>query len=281
MLHVSGRLGEGTLPTELTALFDQYWQNAQTIEKHQAESYREVWKRKQASLHKLTDRYGDDLGGGERPNKPAIDSSVMSMSWKKFFDAVKSDSHHGFKKRCDLLERVKQGFLDYPSYGVMPDWLRKTIAGLPNREEPNWGWFGSNKGAFKFKHEIQVYNPLISQAIDNIPLSGTVTREQYNHYIEFFQQSTPEVSNGIATASRLLTLKRPDQFVTLNARNNQGLCDDVGIKKTGMTYERYWVVIERIMDTPWWNEPRPKDKTQARVWDGRVAMLDTIFYRPK
>lgn len=49
-----------------------------------------------------------------------------------------------------------------------------------------------------------------------------------------------------------------------------------------MTYERYWdEVIERIMDSPWWNSPRPNDETEGAVWDGRAAMLDVIFYEPE
>jgi hypothetical protein len=48
-----------------------------------------------------------------------------------------------------------------------------------------------------------------------------------------------------------------------------------------MTYDRYWdEIIERIMDSPWWNSPCPQSETDAIVWNGRAAMLDAIFYKP-
>lgn len=46
-----------------------------------------------------------------------------------------------------------------------------------------------------------------------------------------------------------------------------------------MMYDRYWdEIVERIMDAPWWNAPRPTRSLEAAVWDGRAAMLDSIFY---
>jgi len=64
-------------------------------------------------------------------------------------------------------------------------------------------------------------------------------------------------------------------------KNKKALCQDFEIKQSGMDYERYWEeIIERIIDSAWWNEPRPKNPLDRTVWDGRAAMLDAIFYRP-
>ena len=92
-------------------------------------------------------------------------------------------------------------------------------------------------------------------------------------------QAFPNGGHGAAVASRLLAMRRPDQFVCLDSANRARLCGDFGITQNGMDYARYWEeIIERIRDAPWWNAKRPADRIQAAVWDGRVAMLDTIFY---
>ncbi len=91
----------------------------------------------------------------------------------------------------------------------------------------------------------------------------------------------PDGGNGIATASRLLALRRPDQLVCFDSKNRVDMCKSFGIMPTGMDYERYWEeIIERILDSPWWLSDRPGTKREAAVWDGRAAMLDSLFYRP-
>jgi len=39
-------------------------------------------------------------------------------------------------------------------------------------------------------------------------------------------------------------------------------------------------VVCRIMDSAWWNSPKPKQNEKEQAWLGRAAMLDAIFYQP-
>jgi hypothetical protein len=159
--------------------------------------------------------------------------------------------------------------------------LRKTVAGLPNDFNDHWGWFGSMKGAGCFHQAVIENNPHLSAALDLIPLDGGVTREHYNSYVKEFIKAFPDGRHGVGVASRLLALKRPDYFVCLDSKNKAQLCKDFDIKQTGMTYERYWDdVVCRIVDSVWWREPKPTDRKAIRVWLGRAAMLDAIFYQP-
>jgi len=49
-----------------------------------------------------------------------------------------------------------------------------------------------------------------------------------------------------------------------------------------MDYERYWdEIIQRILDSPWWNSEAPNSNDALRVWNGRAAMLDVIYYNDK
>jgi len=269
--------GVGDDPTsvrdEIVSLIDRYWEMAKPIKKSEATAYREVWNRKQPALRRLTGQYGSS-----NTEKPLTASSVMSMAWDKYFNAVKVDRHHGFEKRCELLATVARAFAEYRTFALMPLPLRKTIAGLPNDEETRWGWFGSMQGA-GYYHQAVNNNKHLSKALDEIPLRGMVTRSEYEKYIAEFLKAFPNGRHGVGIASRLLALKRPDQFVCLDSKNQRGLCRDFGIVQSGMSYDRYWgEIIERIIDAPWWNSIRPNNAKEAAVWDGRAAMLDAIFY---
>ncbi|SEQ10771.1 HKD family nuclease [Azotobacter beijerinckii] len=270
--------GEGTDYShgkdEILSLIDSYWSISKEINEDDATAYREIWSTKQSDLSRLSGQYGSRAAA-----KPPTESSVMSMSWAQYFKEVKSDSYHGFDHRCNLLEFVHRAFLNHPTFESMELTLRKTIAGLPNGLDERWGWFGSMKGAGYYHQAINNNNPYISKALDAIPLHGTVTREQYNNYIKDFIKAFPNGRHGVSIASRLLALKRPDQFICLDSKNRRKLCTDFGIPSSKMDYDRYWEeVIERIMDTPWWRSRRPIDSQEMQVWDGRAAMLDAIFY---
>jgi hypothetical protein len=137
------------------------------------------------------------------------------------------------------------------------------------------------KGAGYYRQAVNDNNPHLSRALDKVPLQGLVSRSQYEEYLEEFIKAFPKGRHGIATASRLLALKRPDQFVCFDSKNQRELCNNFGIKQTGMDYERYLdEIVDRIIDSPWWNAPRPNNKRDGDLWDGRAAMLDSIFYRP-
>ena len=84
----------------------------------------------------------------------------------------------------------------------------------------------------------------------------------------------------IATASRLLAMKRPDVFVCFDNENKSKLCKDFGITQSNMTYERYWdEIIERIFDSEWWNSPKPdENEKNIGIWRGRAAFLDSLYY---
>ncbi|MCU1303626.1 MAG: hypothetical protein JWQ87_3910 [Candidatus Sulfotelmatobacter sp.] len=264
-----------SLETEIVSLIDLYWPRATRATKTSALAYRTLWLRKLPALRRLSGEYGKT-----KARKLPVDSSVMSMSWKLFLAAVKKGQFHDFGERCELLQLVQSAFLKHRDFASMQLGLRQTVAGLPNDYDRRWGWFGSMKGAGYYRQAINANNPHVSRALDKVPLQGLVTRTQYDEYLEEFVKTFPKGRHGIATASRLLAMKRPDQFVCFDSKNQAELCKNFGIKQTRMDYERYWdEVVERVIDSPWWNVPRPNNRTESGVWDGRAAMLDSIFYR--
>ena len=276
MFHISSADSPSDIQSQLKNQIEEYWEQGEVVTAQSASAYRALWKAQQKALKRVSGSYSSGA-----KSKAPIHTEIMSMSWPTFFKAVKSDPYHGFDKRCDLLDLVRKAFRESTAYSAMDLGLRKTIAGLPNDFNEHWGWFGSMQGAGYFHQAVNNNNPHLSAALDLIPLNGTVAREHYEDYIREFVRAFPVGKHGVSLASRLLALKRPDYFVCLDSKNKTKLCKDFGIKQVGMTYERYWDdVVCRIIDSVWWNEPKPSDRMAARVWLGRAAMLDAIFYQP-
>ncbi len=74
----------------------------------------------------------------------------------------------------------------------------------------------------------------------------------------------------------------PFYFVCFDAANRHGLCEAFGIMLNGHDYEGYWdSIVERILISQWWSSPRPKEPQEIKVWDGRAAFLDSLYYKPR
>lgn len=263
---------------ELQALINGYAQYARTVTGSEAERYRHLRESKKPELRKLMNQYGE-----QTTRKPAIESVVMGMDWDSYLAQIKKDKQHGFNERLDLLDWIQQAFASASRFKDIDSQSRRVIAGLPNQIMESAAWFGSMQGAGIFKNVV-IEHPLhLSNALDAIPSSGTVTRAQYQRFIKEFRKAFPNGGDGIGTTTRLLSMKRPDQFLCVDSANLKRLAKDVGINRADLLdYNRYWdEIVERIMDTPWWKSKPPTKDADLRAWKARAAMMDALFYEPK
>jgi len=211
------------------------------------------------------------------------------MSWIKYRKIVKLSDSHDFKRRLDVLNKA-QSLLNSNSVQSFSDLDildRKAIAGIIGENEKagtqlesyDWGWFGSMVGAGVFKNRILENDKNLSLALDHIPTTGDVSEDNYNAFIEDFQKAFKgsKRKGGVPTASRLLAMKRPDQFVCVDKLNRKNLSKDLGFTASSLDFEMYWSeIIEPIMQSSWWQSPRPSG-IDGKLWDARVAMLDAIY----
>jgi hypothetical protein len=59
-----------------------------------------------------------------------------------------------------------------------------------------------------------------------------------------------------------------------------GLYKAFGISKN-VSLDNYWPkIVERIVDSAWWNAPEPPEGLERRIWACRAAFLDVRFYEP-
>ena len=265
----------GDILEEVNKLIGECWDDAQRFTKDELENYRIIWKNQRPKIESLSGAYGSAL----KKSKPIYQASITSMTWKAFMKGVKHEKGDALKNRLELLHICKVLFKRTSHFNQMTEDERKFIAGIPNKlgEGIDWGWFGSMKGAGIFKNRIKENDSNVSKALDQIPQTGQVTKVHYDKFIDYYSKACP--GKYIATASRLLAMKRPDMFVCLDSKNASNLCKDFGINISGMTYARYWSdIIERIFDSEWWLNPRPNSHLERQINDSRAAFLDALYY---
>jgi HKD family nuclease len=261
-------------------LVDQTFSDGKTFKKSDLEKYRIAWKNHRQKIKSLSGQYGSK----KRNPKPIHEVPIMNRSWADFMNEVRNETSHGLNRRLRVIEIAKSLFDKVDHFNELTEDERKFIAGIPNKLDidgaEDWGYFGSMKGAGIFKNKIKANDRNVSKALDQIPLSGQITKKHYENYIKYFTQTF--TGNYIATATRLLCMKRPDTFVCFDSKNRSTLCKDFGIIQSEMDYERYWDdIVERIYDSDWWQNPNPKNDTEEKVNEARAAFLDSLYYEER
>lgn len=258
-------------------LVNQTFSDGKTFSKSDLDKYRITWKNHRQKIKSLSGQYGSK----KRKPKPIHEVPMMNRSWDKFMKGIRNETSHGLDGRLRVIEIAKNLFDKVDHFKELTEDERKFIAGIPNKLEidgaEDWGYFGSMKGAGIFKNKIKENDKNISKALDQIPLSGQITKKHFENYIKCFTQTF--TGNYIATATRLLCMKRPDTFVCFDSKNRSTLCKDFGIVQSEMDYDRYWDdIVERIYDSDWWQNPDPKNETEERISEARAAFLDSLYY---
>jgi len=217
--------------------------------------------------------------------KSPMDVDVFKITWQEFFQRVQSEQNIGKRGRIEVhgrmgvLKAARDRFHSHPHFRDLSEEARKEIAGfVVGDDEFRWTLFGSMKGAGYFKQAINQNNEYISLALDQIPLTGSLSNKQYRGFAELFEKALESGGAGIATATRLLAMKRPDYFVCLNKKNKDGLCGAFGVPKN-IRLDNYWdLIVERIINSVWWRSEEPTDPEELAVWNGRAAFLDSLFF---
>jgi hypothetical protein len=207
--------------------------------------------------------------------------TLETMNWNEFFEAIKRErDEHGnstLDRRLYVLDQAKKRFQQHGHFKDMPPVTRYEVAGIVLDRNSDHGWFGSMFGAGRFKAAVKRNDPHLSRGLDHIALSSSVTSRHYFAYAKEFKTAFRKGGGGLATATRLLTMKRPDVFVCLDKENKSRLCEAFDIPQT-VTFVSYWDVVKRIQSCRWWKARRPASEPDALVWDGRAAFLDALFY---
>ena len=207
-----------------------------------------------------------------------MNSDIYALKWEDYYKKIINSNRQSLKKRLKVLQKIKNFFNEDKSFSIFSDTQRQQVAGLRKNKESVWRCFGSMCAAGKFYEHIN-NNIHISNALDHIPTTGIVNKKDYDKFIEEFKLAFVDGGDGIATASRLLAMKRPDYFICLNSKNRNGLRKDFNLS-SNIRYEEYWNnLITIIIDSVWCSSSCARDNSEKQIWQFRVAMLDIIYYQ--
>ncbi len=262
--------------TELFDALDEYWDKTPVIDKSDLKAYRQAWKRKRPIVQKLGGKFGpentDQGDGGKSP----LEISGLSKTWQEYFNCIKMKDKN-LATRLKVIQSARNLFDNHVHFCDMNDINRQKIAGVIGKKDDgvDYLFFGRMTSVRTLPDIINNNNKHLSRALDLIPLDGDISKEIYLKYMDQYRKV---FSTGIAIATRLLAMKRPDIFVCLTSRNKGRLYKDFGIQKD-VTEVTYWdSIIERIKESTWWDTPCPKSQIESEVWQARAAFLDSIYY---
>ena len=218
----------------------------------------------------------EDADGGSRLGQ-SVD--LVSLSWSEFVARVRAEQHPPghplMQERLQVIREIRQLFAQAAHFCDLTYAGRRKIAGLVKNANPDFLLFGSMQAVGLFKQAIKDNNKGISLALDEIPLDGEISRDQYERFTDSFLKAFKR--SGMALASRLLAMKRPDTFVCVNNENREGLFQAFRLSPS-RDAKVYWDLIERVRACTWWKAPPPATGDEQDVWSARAAFLDALFY---
>lgn len=264
---------------DLRKSITERWRKAAIIDDKWLHAYSANRRRIEPSLKELRRWVPTSM-----PRSEAGKTRTQDIQWDAFVALVKKDKTPGIKHRLRVLEEIAKLFRKSDTFKDLPTDDRKSISGtLAQTDGVSWKLFGAMTACPSFAGLIIRKPDRLSEALDCIPFAGPVAHANYERYVEVFMSAFVDTqkSGGLATGTRLLTMKRPDQFVCVDGPNKRGLCADFGQAPTTLSLANYWDrIIEPMRQTNWWLHARPLDPTERRIWDCRAAMLDAIHYDP-
>ena len=178
------------------------------------------------------------------------------ISWRHTIDVLR-----------DILTRMDLADLD--------DHDRRRVLGLARGG--GWGLLGrmrNNSVDTVFGHNAQDIQEILREVAgaddDAFP---DLAFEAYEWMREF-----DGIGEGIAT--RLLSLARPDRFVSVNDGSRDRLARYSGLApRTLGRMDNYRKLLEIIYDKYWFRAAEPDNRLQASIWRMRAALLDCFVYR--
>lgn len=258
------------------------WRSAEVIDEDFVASYIANQRRVGNAL--------DELGKFIRLKKPAKIAKSANykdpsfMSWSEFVELVRADKTHGMESRLSILDRARMLFASGNSFKNFTEIQQKCVMGLLKPQMLDgldWGYFGQMSSHGLFSTALKEDPVGISRALDRIPLMGPVRRSDFDGFLSLFRSVLGASDGWVGLGTRLLAMKRPDYFVCICKPNKRQLADAFSTKYSTINLENYWErIIEPMHLMPWWQQDMPADEVEQKVWAGRAAMLDAIYYDP-
>jgi len=206
--------------------------------------------------------------------------------WPIFSDYIKQQQFHVLDERLKLLNYINE--LKQTPLAEMIEEDRLAFVGKHTQKHDHSvynfdvEWFAATKGAKVFQQLVQQSPSLFDQAIAHIPLTGDVTFDHYQKFVTDYQAIFQQVGEKapLAAATRLLAMRRPDQFVALTNAKIELFCQGLGIAKFDKhDFLSYWQdMIATIRSCAWWHQAEPEQAEEIPLWQNRAILVDVFLF---
>lgn len=227
----------------------------------------------------------------------AISSSQLKMTriapWPIYADFIKQQSTLlSVPERLALLSHIKE-IREKSLAELLPEDKLAFTGKHSNKHDPSVynfdvEWFAATKGAKLFHQLINEKPDAFDTALAHIPLDGEVTFSHFeqfvNQYSTIFSNFTDNKPEGekapLAPATRLLAMRRPDQFIALTNAKIGLYCQGFSIAKFDKyDFKSYWFdLITTMRSCAWWMQPQPEGETELMLWHNRAIFVDCFFF---
>ena len=213
--------------------------------------------------------------------------------WPIFVAFIEQQSQlHALEERLALLNYVRD--LEQTPLAKMTELDRLVFAGKHTNKHNHTVYnfdielFASTKGAKIFNNLFAEQASDFDEALSFIPLTGDVTPAQYQQFVSaykaIFSAYTKVKEKGekapLAPASRLLAMRRPDQFIAVTNAKIDILCQGLGIVKfNSFDFESYWQdLIGTLRTFSWWHQSQPSEAREFEIWQARAILVDLFLF---
>lgn len=226
-----------------------------------------------------------------------LEKSIKDMEWSEYYSLLLEKGNY-LDERLNLLAKAKEYF-EQNTFEDMTEEQRKNIAGVRKSglhdNVDNWFLFGHMPSSL-FANRVSENDTKcldnkkiksfvrISRALENIDFKNESNKQNFEKYIKYFEDNKG-CGYGLSTVTRLIAIKRPDEFFCITAvdtkkkGNAKELYKNFNIEKPIKNYTEYWnKIIEPVRQSPWYKSDKPTDTKELQVWNNRVALMDALFY---
>ena len=219
-------------------------------------------------------------------------SNNLNLSWDDYYQLV-NQLPTSFKIAPSLkLLNLADGLMNQLNSGLLESTLieRFLIGGVADKNTiKEFGLdtelLGNMSGFPSFKKVLKNDAEGVQKLLRIIPANGRIDGWHFMQFSDGYRDLF--AANGIKQApiypaTRLLSMKRPDQFVCIHSNTDLSFYQALGTKELKkQDFQRYWDdIITPLQRTPWFKQDLPMDVAQLAIYRSRVCLLERILNQP-
>ena len=256
----------------------------------------DLWERCDPLDESAIDAYAESRQAGPPPPPPrppgTVNQTPMQLltgvrNWRSYVAALQQcDAWWSNRRSWSVLGEqsswretveVLNDVIRREDWGELGEYDRRRLLGLVSGED--WALLGRMRPAARNtvfgaeREAIQTTVLAVAAATDNA--FPQLAFESYGAL-----RDIDGVGEGVAT--RLLTIARPDRFVSVNNASRAGLAAYFGLAPSTLGRARnYRRLLEAVYDQDWYRDPVPSNGHERTISWMRTALLDCFVYDEK